>query len=164
MSQTFIVEIRDLKLAFEPYNLSRFKDFLGKNEGKKVRIELAKNPVSDELRGYYWGAVIPTAKSAVKEWEDITDDELHEVLKKLFNYFDFYNPLTKRKERCGRSAMSGDSNSARAMDFIEGIRKWLGEEYYIELPSPEEYKKKRDEFVTPGKVEYPENNLGEQKF
>lgn len=141
----FLPTIKNKKLDFgSDYGEARWRDFLNTNEGKKLRIEKSRNPVSDELRGYYWSAVLPTAKSAIHEWEKLNDDDVHEILKKLFNYFDFHNPLTKRIERCGRPAMSSDSNSSRAMDFIDKIREWLANEYKIELPTPDEYKIKRD--------------------
>ena len=74
----------------------------------------------------------------------MSDDDIHEMLKKLFNFFDAYNPLTKRVERFGRTAMSADSTTERAMEFIDKIGVWLGEEYKTPLPDAEEYKKIRD--------------------
>lgn len=141
----FIAQIRNKTLVFNTdQHQAIYHDFLSRNEGKKVRIELAKNPVSDELRGYYFAAVISTVKSVIEDWRGIPDEDVHEILKKMFNYFESVNPLTKRVERYGRSAMSSESTAARAMDFIEKIRIWLMDEYKIELPSPEEYKHIRD--------------------
>lgn len=132
-------------LSFETdFARARWRDWCKKNDGKKVVINDVKNRPSEDLRGYYFGAVVPTVKSAVPSWSDLSDDDIHEILKKMFNYFDFYNPLTKRTERVGRSAMGPESNTARAMEFIEKIGVWLAEEFLIELPNPEEYKRAMD--------------------
>lgn len=121
-----------------------FVDFLAKNEGKELLIELKKSPVSEAIRGWYFAAIIPTIKSTVPEWKGLDDLQVHEVLKKMFEYFDVFNPLTKRVERVGRTVMSNNSHTKRAMDFIEKIREYFAENYMIEIPDPDEYKKWRD--------------------
>lgn len=145
MSQVFIATIKNKKLELaSEHHRAIFRDFLSANEGKKLRIELVKNPTSDEMRGYYFAAVVPTVKKTVAEWSTLPNEDVHEMLKKIFNSFDCFNPLTKRVERYGRSAMGEDSNTKRAIDFIEKIRVWLLEDYKVELPNPEEYKQIRD--------------------
>ena len=135
-------------LEFETdFGKSKWREYCKNNNGKRLVIEDVKNAPSEELRGYYFGAVIPTVKNTVKEWDALGDDDVHEILKKLFNYFDFHNPITKRIERVGRSAMSSDSSTVRAMEFLEKIRLWLAEDFMVELPNPQEYKKKLDEVV-----------------
>ena len=126
-----------------PYNEARWRDFCKTND-KELRIEVAKNPVSNALRNYFWGAVIPTVRQTIHEWEYLDDEDLNQILKKNFNGFTFYNVFTKRTEKVGRSAMSGESNTARAMLFVERIGEWLASEYGVELPSPDEFKQKMD--------------------
>ena len=143
--KVFISTIRNKGLTWKSdAHRAMFLDFLAQNDGKKLRIELEKNPVSDEMRGYYFACVIPTCKSVIPEWKSMSNDDVHEMLKKAFNSFDCFNPVTKRIERFGRSAMSDNSNTHRAMEFIEKIRLWLAEDYMKELPQPEEYKLLRD--------------------
>jgi hypothetical protein len=143
--KTFIATIKDKKLEWHSdAHRAMFMDFLSQNNGKKVRIELEKNPVSNELRGYYYACVVPTCKSVIPEWKNMSNDDIHEMLKKAFNSFDCFNPITQRIERFGRSAMSDNSNTQRAMEFIEKIRLWLAEDYMKELPQPDEYKALRD--------------------
>lgn len=111
-----------------------------KTHGKKwMRITPETSPMSDNVRAWYWGAVIPTVRAKLTEWENLTEEEVHEVLKKEFNGFDYFSPITKKVERVGRSAVGSDSNTRRAMEYIEKIRVWLAEEYMTELPSPAEY-------------------------
>lgn len=148
----FKAKLSEGKIVFgSDYNDVRFRVWAKNHEGKWVRIELVKNPVSEQLRGYYFAAVIPTVKAAVPQWKHLKADDVHEILKKMFNSFDFFNPITKRTERVGRTAMSSDSNTSRGMDFIEKIREWLATEYLVELPNPEEYKILRDGGRGPGR-------------
>lgn len=142
MTRVFIAKIKDKKLEWNSdQHRAMFMEFLGSNDGKELRIELSKNPVSDNMRAYYFGALIPTVKSVVPEWRENTNDEVHEALRKMFNYVEMFNPITKRNERFGMSIMGDSSNTRRGMEVIEKIGVWLGEEYSQELPDPEEYKK-----------------------
>lgn len=142
----FIARITNHFFQFE--NEQYVRQNLSKLEGKKVvvEVEATRGGVSDALRGYYYAAVLPTVKATVPEWHNVKDDDLHEILKKIFNGFNFFNPFTKRTERVGRSAMNwNESNSARAMAYIDKIGQWLLEEYLVELPNPQEYRKWADQ-------------------
>ncbi len=149
------------------YNRALFHDWCKQNEGKQVRIEPEKHPVSDALRGYYFGAVIPVVRSTCEEWKHLTGEQLHQVLKKMFFYFESYNPKTKRTERFARSVMSDSdwNNTAKASEFLEIISGYLAD-CGLAMPDSEEYKAIRDgaRDPKPEPIEYPENNLGEQKF
>ena len=59
----------------------------------------------------------------------------------MFNYFEFFNPLTKRVERAGMTAVSNESSTMKAMEYIERIRQWTSENYMVELPDPETWKR-----------------------
>lgn len=145
--RTFLVSAKEKKIEFHSdTHRAMFLDFLSDSQkgNKKIKIEWAKNPVSDKLRSWYWGAIIPTIKSAIPEWQSLQDDDVHEICKKMFEYFDFYNPLTKRTERCGRSVMGRESNTVRSMAYIEKIQEYFAENYNLTLPSPEEWKEARD--------------------
>lgn len=139
-----IVNIKEK--AFVHDNPSYMRMVLEKFEGKSVSLEITplRGKVSSKLRGYYFGVVIPTVKHTIPEWRDISDDNLHEILKKLFNGFNFFNPITKRTERIGRGTMNNERDTARAMEFIDSIATWLANEYRVNLPDPKEYKDLRD--------------------
>lgn len=122
------------------YNRNLFKDWLKEIAGKEVRIELAKNPVSDEMRGYYFGAVLPEVRKTCDKWKDLDSDELHEIMKKQFNFFEAWNSKTNRMERFGRSAMSEKSTTQEAMNFLQDIAGYLAE-CGRAMPDPEVYKR-----------------------
>lgn len=145
MSTTFLFRAKQVVIIDgEAYNTARFNDWKKENPDAYVRIEKMKPGVSDNLRGYYYGAVIPTVKAVIPEWRDMKPDLVHEALKKVFDGVRFWNPVTKRTEIVGKTVMSSESNSKKAMDFIEKIRQWLSENYYVDLPDPHEYNKYLD--------------------
>lgn len=149
MSKVYIARIRDGKVTFDsPYGQVYFDMFLRENDRKKIEIRLAKNPVSDEMRGWYYAAVLPTVKALVPQWASLTNEEVHEILKKNFNYVEAWNPLTYRNERFGKSVMSDESNTAMAMDYIEKLRQWTLENYATDLPDPDKYTMWRDSAPT----------------
>ena len=142
---TFIATIKNKTLTWlSPSHGQMFIDFLKRNDGKKVRITLEKNKVSEELRGWYFASIIPTVRSVVPEWKNLTDDEMHNVLKKNFEYFEIFNVINKRVERFARTVMSNESTTERVMAFIDKIREYFRDNYKMELPSPIEFKKRRD--------------------
>lgn len=122
-----------------------FKQNLKENEGQQYVIEKVKTPVSDSLRAYYFGAVLPVVRTTCEEWKDLTSDELHEIIKKMLFYFETYNPLTKRVERFGRSVMRKDdwNNTRKAMEFLEIVSGYLAD-CGLEMPDSEDYKRERD--------------------
>lgn len=122
-----------------------FKQSLKENEGQQYSIEKVKSPVSDALRSYYFGAVLPVVRTTCDKWEELSTDELHEIIKKMLFYFETYNPLTKRIERFGRSVMRKDdwNNTLKAMEFLEIVRQYLGD-CGLEMPDSEDYKRERD--------------------
>jgi hypothetical protein len=69
------------------YNRSRFKDWLKKHAGLRVRIELDA-PESRDLRRYFEGAIVPEVCQA-QHWCNVesTDDLIacRELLKQEFN-------------------------------------------------------------------------------
>lgn len=145
MSIVCLAIAKNKQLFFpSPYGEQHFRQFLEKYDGRKIEIRLAKNPVSDDMRGWYYVAVLPTVKSLVPQWAELSNDDVHEILKKNFNYIEAYNPVTKRNERYGKSVMSGESNTALAMDYIEKLRQWCLENYATDLPDPDKFKAWRD--------------------
>jgi len=122
-----------------------FKQNLKENEGQQYVIEKVKSPVSDALRSYYFGAVIPVIRTTCEEWAELSSEEIHEIIKKMLFYFETYNPMTKRVERFGRSVMKKDdwNNTRKAMEFLEIVRGYLAD-CGLEMPDSEEYKRYKD--------------------
>lgn len=134
----------DGKLNFGEHNAINIRKFGKEHPGTPVRLDTAVNPVSAEMRGYYFGAFLPFLRKLIPEWKDATNDELHEILKTEFNSFEAYNPFSKQKEKFGQSIMSNDRQNKKAMEFIMRIADWVSTNYQQTMPDPELYKKFRD--------------------
>ncbi len=136
---------KDGGIAFDSdYVKAHFKTWLKENSDHPFKIE-SVDKVSQELRGYYFAAVIPLIRSTCDEWEKLNNQEMHEVIKKLFFYFETYNPVTKRNERFGRSVMADSewNNTRKAMKFLEVLAEYLGT-CGLEMPDSKEYTRWRD--------------------
>jgi hypothetical protein len=142
MSKVWLAKIEKGKVAMEEYVQDSFHDWCAMNEGKQIRITPHKKPVSRDMRAYYFSAVIPLLKSTCDEWKDLNSLEMHEVSKKMFCFFETYNPITKRTERFGRSVMSDSefNNTAKAQEYLMKISDYLAD-CGLSMPDSEEYKK-----------------------
>lgn len=166
MAKIWLAKIEEGKPKMKDYVRAKFNEWCKENEGKMVRIEALKKPVSPELRAYYFAAVIPVLKQTCEEWQDLTSAEMHEVVKKMFFYFETYNPRTKRVERFGRSVMSDSewNNTHKAQNFLEILAGYLAE-HGLEMPSSEEYKALRDgQKEELPEIEYPEEDAHPTAF
>ena len=122
------------------------------HEGAHIVISEEKLTVSDEMRGYMFGAVIPFLMRLVPDWAKLSNVYVYEILKKNFNYFEAFNPVTKRVERYGQSVMARTSGSEAGMEFIQEIEGWVLENYGQHLPDPEKFKAWRDSAPTKGEA------------
>jgi hypothetical protein len=145
MAKKWLGKIKEGKITHEDYVQGSFNDWAKANEGAGVEIIPTKKPVSEDLRGYYFGAVIPVIRSTCDEWEKLEGEQIHEIVKKMLFYFETWNPKTKRVERFGRSVMKNDdfNNTAKAMNFLEIIRQYLAD-CGLEMPDSEDYKRALD--------------------
>lgn len=150
------------------HNRYYFKKWLKENVGGVVKIICGgKARVSDTLRGYYYGSVMPLLRRVEPQWQDAEDDALHNLLKLEFNGVEIYSPFEKKKIKVSGSVMSKEASTHDAMLYIERIGNWLLNNYGEQLPDAEEYKKLRDRhFDTEPipEIEYPENTLSEPNF
>ena len=166
---TFIVQIKNGRIGFlSEYNKARFNDYLKENDNQKLQIKPVSPKVSDEARGYYWGAIIPFLKTINQSWKNLSNDQIHEILKCEFNGFevDYGNGVIKKY---GQSIVNGDVDNKKFQNYILRIADWVMENYNQEMPDPEEYKKFRDSgrvhsLKTEKEIEYPQNDLGQPKF
>jgi hypothetical protein len=156
----FIAQIKNKGMVFAPQVRNMFIDHLKENDGDYLEIipRKKKATVSDKLRGFYWGAWLPFIKNLDEHLKTYSCDDLHEFLKYEFNGTDVYNPITKQETRIVKSIMSNKILTQQAFIYMEKIRRWVAEQYALEMPNAQEYKTLRDiHFVVDKieKVEYP---------
>lgn len=124
-----------------------FVSYMTDSKKKKLAIELADTPPSNNLRGFYFSAVIPQLRQTCDLWQNIEGEVLHEMIKKMFHYEDVFNPITNRVERVGKPTMSCFASSKKAMEFLELVRQYLAD-CGIEMANPESFKQERDSAET----------------
>ena len=139
----FLAIIKNGKPEFmSDYNKARFNDWCKENEGQKIQIKRVSSKVSDNRRGWYFGAIIPFMKTLVPAWNELDDDQLHEVLKTEFNGFIVETKVGKRKYPL--PVANRDVDSEQFDNYILRISEWCRNNYEQELPDPEMYKEVRD--------------------
>lgn len=138
-------ETIEVSLLMSVYNAANFNDYKKENPLTQFEVKVLKKPISKDMRAFYFGAVLPTIQKTCDEWKDLSSTEMHEVIKKLFFYFETYNPITKRTERFGRSVMADNewNNTVKAMQFLDVLREYLMS-CGIDFPNPDEYINMRD--------------------
>ena len=162
MSKIWLSKIENGVPKMAPYTEADFHEWCKNPENAKkgLRTEVVKKPVSADMRAYYFAAVIPVIRSTCDQWTNLSSAEMHDVIKKLFFYFDTWNPKTKRMERFGRSVMSDSdwNNTTKASEFLMILQQYLTD-CGLEMPSSEEYKAIRDGMNDlPRPIDYPEGN------
>lgn len=145
MSKVWTSKIEQSRPKMSPYSKADFVEWCKKNEGATIRIEPEKKLVSSELRSFYFAAVIPAVRSTCDKWTDLDSTAMHEIIKKMFFYFEAWNPRTERMERFGKSVMSDDAwnSTSKAMKFLQTIENYLvgcG----VEMPDSKEWIAIRD--------------------
>ncbi len=145
MSKVWLAKIEGGKPIFSEYVGPDFREWAKVNEGHQIRIEQVKKPVSENLRGYYFGGVIPVIRSTCEKWEKLSAHQVHERVKKMLFYEEDWNPMTQRIERFGKSVMSDDewNNTTKAMEFLEVITDYLAG-CGLQMPDNESFKNLRD--------------------
>lgn len=134
------------ELAFKPDNTKAWLDYLEKNDGKKlvVEVELEKSRRSLDQNAFYWlyiGVI-------EKETGNLATD-LHELFKRKFL------PPIPKKILGIEFKLPASTKDLSKVEFGEYLDKISA---FTEIPIPVI----KDEFDVP--VAYPVNNLGETKF
>jgi len=166
----FLAQIKNKGMQFAPQVRNMFIDHLAENDGDYLEIipRKKKATVSDELRGYYFGAWLPFIKNIDDHFKTYSIDELHKFLKYEFNGTDMYNPISKKETRIVKSIMESNIKTSEAFMYMEKIRRWVAENYGEEMPNAQEYNLARDMHFEDKieKVEYPvdEYDGEESKF
>lgn len=138
-------DTKEVTLLMSLYNAANFNDYKKDFPNAQFELKPLKKPVSKDMRAFYFGAVLPAVQSTCNTWSDLSSDEMHEIIKKLFFYFEAYNPITKRTERFGRTVMADNewNNTIKASNFLMVLTDYLAT-CGIEFPDSSEYKALRD--------------------
>lgn len=133
-------------MHFEPHVRKLLVDYMNGHvgEGVEVRIRKGKATVSDSLRGYYFGAIIPFIQGIDENFRKCSDETIHSLLKHEFNGMTIMNPITSEKVTIAGHVMSNACSTQDAFIFIEKIRRWVAENYGEDLPDPDMYSRLRD--------------------
>jgi hypothetical protein len=165
MKETFIAQIKNGQPTFlSDYNKARFKEWCKENEGQKIQIKRVSSKVSDNKRGWYFASVIPFMQQLVPYWENLSSEQLHEVLKTEFNGFTIETKQGKRKYPL--PVANRDVDTEQFDNYILRIGEWVRQNYALELPDSESFKEQRDKGFDDKeyKVEYPQEKLGQTPF
>jgi hypothetical protein len=126
--------------AGSDYNKARFKEWLKKHAGLRVRIELDE-PESNKLRRYFEGAVVPEVCQHWEWCDPSKPDDLvacRELLKAEFNGRWLPTPSGGMR----KVALSTKTQKV-LRPFVNRVTDWMAEQG-MPVPNPELYKKFRD--------------------
>lgn len=120
-----------------------FKDFLKKNAGARVRVEL-ELPESRKMRGYLEGGIVPLICYYQEGMDHHNPDDIRKVREWLHCEFNSEMVVVAGKVRTVPKSTKGRKELNA---FMERVMDWLQENYAppAEAINPENYKKYRDE-------------------
>ena len=123
------------------YSRNEIKNFLEKNEGKEISIEIKKISYqrSNPQNKFYWGVWIPIIQQALSELsgELVSIEETHNIIKINCNYKEIVNENTGEIARRTKST-SELSTAEWEQEFKPRIQKWALDFLNITLPEPNE--------------------------
>ena len=119
-----------------------FKDFLKKNAGERVRIELVL-PESRNQRGFLEGAMIPLITYSQENMDHRNPDDVRKVRGWLHEEFSNEMVVVAGKVKTVAKSTKGRKE---LKEFMEKVLDFMVEQgYQIDALNPEAYKKWRDE-------------------
>ena len=98
--------------------------------------EIPTKKVNDPQRGWYRASTLPYLKKLVPQWQPLTLDELHSVLKQEFNGFEAMG-LDGKVTVYGQSVSKNTTNNKVFEQYTLRIKEWVRENYGLELPEPQ---------------------------
>ena len=134
------------------YNRARFREWLKKHAGLRVRVELDE-PESNDLRRYFEGAVVPEVCQHWEWCDPKSQDDLvscRELLKAEFNGRWLPTPSGSMR----KVAMSTKTQKV-LRPFVNRVTDWMAEQG-IPIPDPKLYKQWRDSGLMAGAGSYRE--------
>lgn len=97
--------------------------------------EFITTKVNDDQRGWYYAGIIPFLQKLVPQWEHLSVEQVHEVLKTEFNGFTITDK-NGNKRKYGQSVANNTVNNKAFDQYIKRIEEWVRSNYGIELPEP----------------------------
>lgn len=122
------------------YNAARFRDFLKKNPGMRLKIE-PLTPESDKQRRFFEGAIIPFFTYYQEGLDYRNPDDLETVREWLKIEFNGHFVTIKGKSHKVAQSTKGALNSG----FLDRVMDWMVDQgYQVDLLNPNDYKHWRD--------------------
>lgn len=127
-----LLHIRDGEIQ----NKSQVKKLFDQLHDGKWLIEIAKhNKRSDQQNKYYWAIVVPMVQEGMKDLgNEFTKEEVHDFLKKEFNFSEVVNPETGEVKEVPRSTTI--LNKEAFSEYLEKIQRWSAEWLHVVIPDP----------------------------
>lgn len=128
------------------YNRARFKDFLKKHPGIRLKID-PYTPESRKQRGFFEGAIVPFVTFFQDNLDYNDTDDLKRVRHWLKTEFNGGFLVIGGKSIKVPKSSKGELNRG----LLERIMDWCGEQGYpVDLLNPEDYKDWRDRIYATG--------------
>ena len=114
--------------------VASFKD----NARLRITVEQLYKKRSNQQNRFYWGVVIPIVKSLIYDaWGDeLTGEEVHEILKQNCNYTERLNESTGEVVKVGKTTTG--LTTTEWEEYRLEVTKWVHEWFNTELPEPNE--------------------------
>jgi hypothetical protein len=135
------------KMQISDYNRRSLNDFVKdpKNAGTIVEIE-SRTPESNNLRRYFEGAIVPFITYFQEGYDHHSDEDNRSVREWLKLEFNGTAKVIK-----GKTHIISATTVGKLREFTERVLDWAGSQGYpIQVLSPDEYKKWRDEIYPYG--------------
>jgi len=103
-----------------------------------ITIQRKRKVRSTPQNAYYWGCVVPLIQSAfVDSWgERKTKEEIHEFLKREFQFTEHVNEQTGEIIKVGKSTT--ENTTVEFEEYLEDVRRFAEEWFSILIPLPNE--------------------------
>ena len=127
------------------YNRAKFKSEVLKLRRKsdnettvKITVERKKKTRSTMQNAYYWGVVIDIITEAISDahGEKVESEDVHALLKSMFNFAEIVNESTGEVVKIPLSTI--DLSTAEFEDYLEKCRRFAYEFFGITIPLPNE--------------------------
>lgn len=127
-----VLRIREGKID----NPGAVKKLFDELQDGKYLIEIGQhNKRSDPQNKYYWAVCVPMVQEGMKDLgNEFTKEEVHDFLKKEFNFSEVVNPETGEVKQVPRSTTL--LNKEAFSNYIESIQRWAAEWLHIVIPDP----------------------------
>lgn len=120
-------------------NRRTLSNALREYEGKEITITIQrkKKTRSNQQNAYYWGAVLPIVKRAMRDaGHTLTQEDCHLMLRAKF--LTKALPLGDDGEFIDHIRSTTELSTVDFLEYIEDIRMWCAEYLGVDIPEPNE--------------------------